>query len=80
MGQNAVWSSGEHLKSTTAGKTRIRRAIRGRTLGRWVNWGPLHPTVIQGLKVRRTTIVGASERKDGREKWHVVRKIESVER
>ena len=52
---------------------------RGRTFGRGVNWRPLHPTVVQGLNVSRTTSVGTTE-KNGRRRWHVVRNTERIAR
>ena len=35
-------------------------------MGRW-----LHPTVVQGLEVRRTTSEGTTKRENGRRKRHV---------
>ena len=36
--------------------------------------------VVQGLRVRRTTTVGTTHRKNGRRKWHVFRNAERIAR
>ena len=50
----------------------LKNPIRGRTLGRWVDGRPFHPTVIQGFEIRRSTTVGTTEGKNGRRIWHVI--------
>ena len=65
---------------TTGTTNPLTDPSRGGTLGRRVNSGPFHPTVVQWFKVRRTTSVVNTKRKNGMRKWHVVRNTERIER